>query len=522
MNNFNEKARAFIAGRNFSSGVLVAIIIAVVVFVNIIAYTLTEYFELYVYVQEKDDLTIGAASDDLFEDARDKGYTVSVTFCMDEKELSQHATGKFVYETAREFKKRYPDFIKLNYVNVYTQLYSGSEEYESGTLFNANDYMTYVDPVSEKTYEYTLLGTSVIFEYKPADEHGAVKRNFCVLTDNYTTAGFADFYTLDSSLTMTSYNGQEVFASMCAWVLSDHHETAYITTGHGESADPALATALQCAGYYVEALDLKRQSVPEDAGLVVISNPKSDFEKSSNPNLTTEIRKLEAYRDRGGNFYITLDPIGKRMPVIESFVAGFGISAMKDSESGEKYIIKDTDNAITTDGFTLVCDHASGELSETMYSRFEEYGGNVILRYTAALELVGEAKPLLVSSTSSECQVGGKVVNSDGSYAIAAYSTYSTDSGKESKLFFIPSIYLTSTDAMVTDGYSNKNFLFSLFGELYGEGNMPYGCTSITFNDTVLENLKMSTVRLYTAILLIIPAAVAVTGAVVLIRRKNR
>ena len=309
---------------------------------------------------------------------------------------------------------------------------------------------------------------------------------------------------------------------MCAWVLSDHHETAYITTGHGESADPALASALQCAGYYVEALDLKRQSVPEDAGLVVISNPKSDFEKSSNPNLTTEIRKLEAYRNRGGNFYITLDPIGKRMPVIEGFVAGFGISAMKDSESGEKYIIKDSDNAITTDGFTLVCDHASGELSETMYSRFEEYGGNVILRYTAALELVGEAKPLLVSSTSSECQVGGKVVNSDGSYAIAAYSTYSTDSGKESKLFFIPSIYLTSTDAMVTDGYSNKNFLFSLFGELYGEGNMPYGCTSITFNDTVLENLKMSTVRLYTAILLIIPAAVAVTGAVVLIRRKNR
>jgi len=520
MNDFKEKTKAFIAGRNFSSGVLVAIIIAVVVFVNIIAYTLTEYFELYLYVQEKDDLSIGAASDDLFEDAREKGQTVSVTFCMDEKELSEHSTGKFVYETAREFKKRYPNFIKLNYVNVYTQLYSGSEEYTAGTRFDRTAYEKYVDPVTEKEYEYNLLGTSVIFEYKPAD--GNRKSTFCVITDNYTTAGFADFYTLDSSLTMTSYNGEEVFASMCKWVLSEHHKTAYITTGHGESADPAFASALQCAGYYVASLDLKRESVPDDAGLVVISNPRNDFEKSSNPNLITELRRLEDYKARGGNFYITLDPIGKRLPVIESFVAGFGITVMKDSESGERYMIKDSDNAITTDGFTLVCDHAGGELSQAMYSKFKEYGGNVILRYAAALELAESAKPLLLSSSSSECQVGGEAVNTDGSYPIAAYSGVSTASGEESRLFFIPSIYLTSTDAMVTDGYSNKNFIYSLLGELYEGGVMPYGCTSITFNDTVLENLKMSTVRLYTAILMLIPVAVAVTGAVVLIRRKNR
>lgn len=500
---------------------LVAIVIAAVVFVNIIAYTLTNSFGLYLYSPEEDDLSIGAASDKLFADAVNTGKKVSVTFCMDKKELESHSTGKFVHTTALEFKERYPEFIELNYVNVYTKLYSDSEGYENGEIFDSSLYEKYIDPVTEKEYKYALLKTSVIFEYKPEDASGAVKRNFCVLTDAYTSAGFADFYTLDSSLTMTSYNGEEVFASMCAWVLKDHHQTAYITTGHGESADPSLAAALQCGGYYVEYIDLKRNKIPDDAGLVVISNPKNDFERSSNPDLVTEMKRLEAYRDRGGSFYITLDSYGKRLPVIESFVSSFGIDITK-TETGERYMVKDSDNAITTDGFTLVCDYSDDELAKNMLAKTEEYGGNVIIRDAAALTLTGNAKPILTSSQSAECYAGGEQVDSDGSYVIAAYSKVKTDTENDATLFFIPSIYLTSTDAMVTNGYCNKNFVYSIFGELYGEGIMPYGCTSITFNDTMLENLTMRAARIYTAIFIAIPIIIAVLGAVVLIRRKNR
>jgi hypothetical protein len=51
---------------------------------------------------------------------------------------------------------------------------------------------------------------------------------------------------------------------------------------------------------------------------------------------------------------------------------------------------------------------------------------------------------------------------------------------------------------------------------------MPYGTNSIVYDDSVLENLTMGTAKTITALLLAIPCVIAVAGAVVLIRRKNR
>ena len=87
----------------------------------------------------------------------------------------------------------------------------------------------------------------------------------------------------------------------------------------------------------------------------------------------------------------------------------------------------------------------------------------------------------------------------------------------------MPSIYLTASDAHVTNAYSNRNFIYALLEELYGiDYQMPYGCHIQLFDNEMLENLRMSTARLYTAVLMLIPVAIACAGAVLLIRRKNR
>ena len=514
---------AFLGGRSFVSFMTVAVVIASVVFVNIIAYTLTSYFGLYIYSVRDDQITIGDAGDDLFEEAIEDGKSVRVTFCMDKKEVSEHTSGSFVHNTALQFKEKYPDFISLNYVNVYTKLYSDSEDYEDGEEFDASTYKNYKDVGGERIYDENtnILKTSVIFEYIAKDDAGnIVRRDYRVLTDAYTTAGFGDFYTLNSELVMTSYNGEEVFASMVAWVLNEEHPTAYITLGHGEMADLSLASALSCAGYHIGYVDLKRESVPEDAALVVISNPKNDFERSSDPGMVTEISRLETYKARGGNFLVFLDPYGRSLPVLEAFVAEFGMSLTK-TENGGRYMVKDSSNAITSDGFTLVADHSSDETAVKMLAKTEEHGGRVILRDVAAISLEGSARPILVSSSSAVCEADGETQNEDGSYAVSAYARVG-EGENESVMGFIPSVYLTASDAMITNGYANKNFLFSVFGELYGMGKMPYGCESVTFNNLVLENLTMGSARLYTALFMSIPVILAGIGAVMLIRRKNR
>ena len=81
---------------------------------------------------------------------------------------------------------------------------------------------------------------------------------------------------------------------------------------------------------------------------------------------------------------------------------------------------------------------------------------------------------------------------------------------------------MTVSDALVTNGYANKDFIYSLFDNFYGRDGMPYGCKVAFYNSGILENLTMGTARVYTAIILAIPCVIAVFGAVLIIRRKNR
>ena len=85
-----------------------------------------------------------------------------------------------------------------------------------------------------------------------------------------------------------------------------------------------------------------------------------------------------------------------------------------------------------------------------------------------------------------------------------------------------PTIYFAASDALTATNYSNKDFLYSLFEDFYGAEGMPYGCKPVFYDSQILENLTMGTARVYTAVIMLIPVAIAVVGAVVIIRRKNR
>ena len=213
--------------------------------------------------------------------------------------------------------------------------------------------------------------------------------------------------------------------------------------------------------------------------------------------------------------------------MLESFISSFGIGFISD-ESGERVTVKDQRNAITTDGFTLVADFASealaSEMKNTIRERSGDEDGRVILRGVGALALdeSSGAEAILLSSSTSVLEAGGETLDNDGSYVIAAYSTFANDLSDEASMFVMSDGMLTASDAIVTDGYSNKDFLYSMFDKLFDKGDMPYGCKSIIYNESVLENLTMGRAKTYTALLLAIPVVICVVGVFVLVRRKNR
>lgn len=507
MNKLKQRFTSYLKGRKLSSDILVALVLALVVFVNIIVYTLSGVFPLYLYSPETEDLSISSASDVLFDSYIKDGRSVTVTFCSYEDVVANHDTGSFVYRTAKEFEKRYPEFINIRFINAVTKLDSEGKSVAEELKIYQNEGK---NPIND---------TTVIF---------STDTSYRVLTDSYSGSGYIDFYTLDDNLYITSYNGEEVFASSILWALREDHGTAYMTVGHGESANGTLHNILTAAGYSVKELNLRKNDVPEDAALVIISNPISDFERGAeNSTLITEYDRLSSYRGRGGRFVVFFNPAVKKLPVLEGFISDFGIEFIS-AEDGERMTIKDRQNAITTDGFTLVANFADGgrgeEMKNVIRDRSGDEDGRVILRGVGALAVDSSkgAESLLVSSSTSVLEAGGQTLDDSGSYTIAAYSSFKNDLASDATIFVMSDGMLTASDAIVTDGYSNKDFLYSMFDKIFDGGDMPYGCRSVIYNESVLENLTMGRAKTYTAILMAIPAIICVVGIFVLVRRKNR
>ena len=509
MNKLKQGFTGFVKGRNFSSAVLTAVIICAVVFVNVIIYTLTNAFSLYIHKDEEYDFSISSSNDALFAKYIEGGRKVDVIFCSYEDKVKNNEKGSAVYSTAKYFEERYSGFINLKFVNALTQLDADG---------NPVDLSQFTQREGEQLNEH-----SVIF---------STETNYRVLTDSFSTTGYVNFYTLDSQLTPTSYNGEEVFASSVLWALqpADSQRIAYFTTGHGETSNAILYNILSSAGYTVKEINLRKSDVPEDAELVIISNPMVDFERGAEgSSLWTEYDRLVDYRGRGGKIMVIVDPlINKPFGVLTQFIGEYGLS-FETAESGEKALVRESSNAITADGFTLVADFADSEIGAAMRDKIVSRAGvetpRVILRNVAAINIdpnFAGARPLLVASSSSTLEAGGDRVDGDGNYAIAAYSYYSNNSTKDSAIVVMSDGMLTASDAVVTDRYSNKDFLYSLFDVFFEKGDMPYGCRSVIYQHSVLENLTIGTARIYTAVLIAIPVAIGVLGGVVLVRRKNR
>ncbi len=515
MGKFKERLGTFVKGEGLTSGTITAIVIAIVIALNVVFYALG----VILYAPDtSDDLQISGTTDRLFNEQRVGGRTVTVTFCQARDEIMNGTSetakkGRYVLSTAEQLAERY-DFVKLRFLNIITKQAVSAEDGSAIEYVDLDKYRQ----TDANGNEIPILKHTVIFECE-----NEVK----VLTDFYTSDGYSDFFTLNSSGYIMAYNGEEVLAAMIGWVLEDEHKTAYFTTYHGEIADISFRTMLICSGYNVEMINLKEKEVPEGADIVLISNPQNDFERAAaGSNVRTEIERLRTFLERGGNLYVAIDPYAGRLPVLESFLSEYGIGISTTEREGRFYrnMVRDTNNAITADYFTLVADIADSPLANAVGGELRKYSNSgVLVSNCASLELTGDAQPLLTSSSSSSTYAGGEVASEAGNFCLSAVSTaYDADGNEAGRVMVIPSIYLTAGDSLVSGGYANRDLLYAVFDSVFDSHNVPYGCNTVFYTNDTLDNLTMQSARIYTAVIMLIPVAITVLGTVVIIKRKNR
>ena len=517
MNKFLKKAEGFVTSRGFSAGVVTALVIALVIVANVIIYTVTSLLNLSLTVPMELDYGISGVTDDMFAAAEEKGEKVTITFCMAEEDLEVHTTGKYVLATARAYADRY-SFVELRFVNLLTQMD------EDGRLVkNLSKYQK-----DMKGNENPLRTHSVIFEHEGG--------NYRVLTDTYTSVGFGGFFTLDSSGTARAYSGEEIIASMISWVLqrNDQRKTVYFTENHGETVDVTFGNLLTAAGYYIETVNLRTiGTIPEDAAFVAISNPTTDFERAAEGSgVYTELECLENYLKngnggKGGKLYVAIDPYAEKLDNLESFLKEYGITLVGgEGEFGyAREIVLDPSEAIATDSLSFIATYGEGEMSKKIVSNFEKYDtGRVLLSQVCRLDLDGSkgAEAMLKSSSTSSTMLAGSAADDGGEYAVAAYSSRDEGEGARSEVFVIPSVLMTNSDILVSGGYSNRDYMYSMLNEIFLSDTAIYGTKSIIYDSGIVENLTQRMATVYTVILVSIPVVLAAVGVIVVVRRKRR
>ena len=107
-------------------------------------------------------------------------------------------------------------------------------------------------------------------------------------------------------------------------------------------------------------------------------------------------------------------------------------------------------------------------------------------------------------------------------YSVAAATDRRNEDGSLARVIVVPTAYLLAADAIVGERYVNRDFFYSALYTFFGAKSAPIGCNIVTYDNTLLENFTMRTARLMTAGILAIPAGLAVLGAVITIKRKNR
>ncbi len=464
-------------------------------------------------------------------DYRDENAMLNIIFCDDIDTLQDNTAQRYVYNTAIELQAEFPDHINIKSVNVYRNPSAVSK------------YLV--------TSGSTIMPTNVIVEFGT---------EFRVYTQNA-------FFTTNENGEVWAYNGEKKFTSAVLTVTRAESPIACITTNHGETfVDDALYNTLVDAGYKVQNLDLATEDIPEDCRLIVVYNPNSDFLVRDGVSNIDETDKLDEFLDGTNSLLTFMSPDSPRLNNYELYLEEWGIVFDRYTDaSGASYpyMIKDSSQSLTTDGFTIVSEYADYGIggSITADMRNVEVPKKVIFPRAMSISFAETYRPTHYSSDDGSTQYDyGKyfsnmisrsiydgflssenaVAHAAGSVAERATETnpfklmtismeerttqednYSTIS-EASYVVAFGSVEFATNTLLSSSSYGNTDLLLSVLRSI-GREPVPVGLDPKPFADYTIDTITTAQSTQYTVVLTVVPAVVAaVAGAIVLIRRKNK
>ena len=206
------------------------------------------------------------------------------------------------------------------------------EKLDAPVKFTVYDTEPRFDTFRGRLNEYKYHSSKVETEYVDADK--SPTRAKAAGVTNYGTI-VVEYKTRSEKVTST--NEQDLTNALIK-VVTGAQPKVYFTKGHGEhdtagtdrSGYSAAVQSLTSDNYKVDTIALTQgKTVPDDASVVVIAGPKTDF-------LDGEIEQLKAYTAKGGKVFVLIDPpekpgaAGNAQPLLEAFLKDWGMTVGHD------------------------------------------------------------------------------------------------------------------------------------------------------------------------------------------------
>ncbi|MCR5020883.1 GldG family protein [Ruminococcus sp.] len=193
------------------------------------------------------------------------------------------------------------DMDELSTVRELMPLYNAMKEYSSYDCINFEAFEPDSEP--EKTKELKKLGFELSSGDIVVECEGRSKR-----IPRYTMFNTINTPSSDGKQSRSSFyfTGENIITGAIDAVVTGRETKIYFLTGHGEKSVDTdytkLKTNLAAHNYIAETLDLiSKDSVPEDAAIVILAAPKNDISDN-------ELKTLNDYLDRGGNICFWMSP----------------------------------------------------------------------------------------------------------------------------------------------------------------------------------------------------------------------
>ncbi len=280
---------------------------------------------------------------------REEPVQVEIIFCMDPDLLKSLEMMRYVYYTALNLQKEFPETIKVTYRDVWSNP-SSVDMYRSTSY--SNIYQTNVIIASGSEFRVTTMRA---------------------------------FYTYDSesgSDVPVGYNGQKWFVKQILDVTGADAPICCLTTNHGEPfADLKLSerdkwpeyrefmNVIEGAGYEIRFLDLSKDEIPENCRLIITFDPQKDFASTFQDSKLKESEtvRLNAFLEKAYSFMVFVDADTPELPNLEEYLELWGIELMhKDGQNADgetvtgNYKVSDPAHGLTSAGESFIGQYVPG------------------------------------------------------------------------------------------------------------------------------------------------------------------